>query len=312
MSSITRALVIGGNGFIGAPTCDALSQAGFDVTAFDRFSGGSRHFYSDSVKSVQGDFLSANNLEKALEGQDVVFHFLSLTTPATASDDPLHDIRTNVTHTIELLQLCVRQNIRHVYFASTGGAIYGDQMKWSYNESDGTYPISPYAIGKLTVEHYLAYFKKNFGLEYTIFRISNPYGPGQHPEKVQGLIPISLRNVLAERALNQIGDGSMVRDFIYIDDLVNMIVAVATGAAKHHCYNLGSGIGTSVEQVLKAVEAVVGRELEVKQLPKPKTFIDHVVLDVSRFEWEFGQPNLVSLQNGIAKTWDALQHEKRR
>jgi UDP-glucose 4-epimerase len=174
---VARALVVGANGFLGSHLVDALVASGHRVTAFDRFSGaGTPMFHSTEVEIKRGEFLSRTDLEAAVAGQDLVFHFLSTTTPATAERDPTLDLRTNIAQTLELLESCVAAGVAHFYYASTGGAIYGMQGKPSYDENDRALPISPYGIGKLTIEHYLRYFATVHGLRSTALRISNPYG----------------------------------------------------------------------------------------------------------------------------------------
>lgn len=297
------ALVVGGNGFIGSHLVDSLSEAGHRVTAFDRFSTGVPTFRSTAVRMLSGDFLSRSDLESAVRGQKVVFHFLATTSPATAEADPTLDIRTNVIQTIELLSACVNAGVRHVYFASTGGAIYGPQARSDFAESAPTAPISPYGIGKLTIEHYLRYFRAKHGLRSTSLRISNPYGTRQNPNRKQGLIPIALRQVARGESVSRYGDGSMIRDYVFVDDLVRMIAPLVDAEPEHEVYNLGSGHGRSVTEVLEVIARVTGGPVPVREIPTPATFVDRVVLDVSRFANEFGVPALTSLEDGIAATW---------
>lgn len=306
---MARCLVIGANGFVGSHLVDALATAGHDVTAFDRFSSGRTAYISEGVHDIAGDFMNRAELQTALTGQELVFHFLSTTTPATAEDDPTFDIRTNVAASVECFQLCVDAGVRCVYFASTGGAIYGDQGARDLSEADPTLPISPYAIGKLTIESYLRYFRVKFGLEHVVLRLSNPYGTRQHPHRRQGVIPIFLQDVASGRPVTVYGDGSMVRDYIYLDDLVQMIVAVVGRPCRHHTYNLGSGRGYSVNEIVAAIERVTGIDIERKAVPTPPTFVHRVVLDVSRFVGEFGIRATTELDDGIARLWS--EHEAR-
>ncbi|HEV7741954.1 MAG TPA: NAD-dependent epimerase/dehydratase family protein, partial [Pseudolysinimonas sp.] len=158
---MAKVLVIGANGFIGSHVVDALVAAGHEVSAFDRFRTADTVFTS-AVNMIAGDFLSRSDLEAAVAGQDYVFHLLSTTTPATSEGDPTLDVRTNVAQTVELLEACVAAGVAHFYYGSTGGAIYGSQGKSEYAETDRALPVSPYGIGKLTVEHYLHYFRVRF------------------------------------------------------------------------------------------------------------------------------------------------------
>lgn len=302
-------LVVGGNGFIGSHLVDALVDRGHDVTAFDRFSTGSVSFRS-AATALPGDFLSRSDLRAAVAGRDVVFHFLATTSPATAEADPTLDIRTNVIQTVELLAACADAGVGHVYFASTGGAIYGPQAASGFSEDSPTLPVSPYGIGKLTIEHYLRYFRAKHALRSTSLRISNPYGTRQHPNRKQGLIPIALREIARGGTVTRYGDGSMVRDYIYVDDLVRMIAPLADASPRHEVYNLGSGRGHSVTEVLETIARVTGRDVPLREVPTPATFVDRVVLDVSRFDAEFGITAPTTLEQGIAATWADMLREK--
>ncbi|MCI0158198.1 NAD-dependent epimerase/dehydratase family protein [Leifsonia shinshuensis] len=302
------AVVIGANGFIGSHLVDGLVDAGHSVRAFDRFSS-RRPTFQRPAEVMVGEFLSRADLEAAVAGQDYVFHFLSTTTPATAEGDPTLDIRTNLAQTIELLEASVQAGVRRFYLASTGGAIYGDQGKREYSELDATVPVSPYAIGKLAIEQYLRFFRVKHGLESTVFRISNPYGTRQHPSKKQGLIPIALRQILNGEPVVQFGDGSMVRDYLFVEDLVRMIVPLTERATEYDLYNIGSGEGHTVEEVLAALRRVTETDFAIERRPTPPTFVDHVVLDTGRYRTEFGEMPLTPLDEGIRKTYIELKEE---
>lgn len=303
---MVKSIVIGGNGFIGSHLVDALVLQGHEVTAFDRFSTGVQQFTSSGVNIRQGDFLNISDLHQAVAGQDYVFHFLSITTPATAEDDPTLDIRTNVVQTVELLKLASLEQVRHVYFGSTGGAIYGPQGKETYSESDRALPISPYGIGKLTIEHYLDYFRTKKGLNSTSLRISNPYGTRQKPRARQGLIPIALRNIASGKPILRYGDGSMVRDFVYVKDAVQMITQLVGRENLHNLYNIGSGLGVSVNEVIETIRETNEVDFVINEIPVPPTFVDKVILDTTRFCDEFGVPQLTSLRDGILLTSEEI------
>lgn len=300
---MAHCLIVGANGFLGSRLTDALAEAGHEVTAFDRFSRGTRSFTSDGVTVIAGDFLSTADLAAAIEGQQIVFHFLSTTTPATADGDPTLDLRTNVSQSVELLALCAKARVRRLFYASSGGAIYGPQARPVYSETAPLTPLSPYGIGKLTVERYLDYYAATEGLASVSLRISNPYGANANPSKRQGIIPITLNRIRRGEPVVQVGDGSMVRDYIHVDDLVRRILRMVEVEPRERAYNLGSGRGHSVREVFEAVRQVVGRDFAVQVLPKPATFVDHVVLDVHRFAEEFGPDDDLSLAEGIARTW---------
>ena len=300
------ALVVGANGFLGSHLVAALLDAGHNVRMFDRYTSGEVPTATDRVEVIRGEFLSRTDLEAAVDGMQLVFHFLSTTTPATSESDPTLDVRTNVAQSIELWESCVQAGVEHVYFASTGGAIYGPQNHDVYVEDDRALPVSPYGIGKLTIEHYLHYFRQLHGLRSTIFRISNPYGPGQHPNKLQGLIPIALRQIMRDLPVTVLGDGSMVRDYVYVGDVVQMIMRVVAADPEHEIYNLGSGRGTSVLEVLDTIREVVGHDFPIRHAAVPATFVDRVVLDAGRFRREFGDVPLTDLGRGVALTAESM------
>lgn len=303
---MARCLVIGANGFLGSRVVDGLAAAGHDVTGFDRYSAGIRAFETADAVAVTGDFLSPSDVAAAVVDADYVFHFLSTTTPASADRAPTVDLRTNVSATVELLSLCAEAGVRRVFFASSGGAIYGPQPRRVFTEDAPLLPVSPYGIGKLTIERYLDYYATTAGLDSVALRISNPYGPRATTSKGQGIIPITLDRIRRGEPAVQVGDGSMVRDYLHVDDLVARIMRMVERAPEHRAYNLGSGRGHSVAEVLAAVRDVVGYDFDVLRVPQPATFVDHVVLDVSRFRAEYGPDRDLTLTEGIADTWTRM------
>lgn len=303
---MANVVVIGGNGFLGSHLVDALVAAGHAVTAFDRFGPEAPRFSSAEVSIQSGDFCSDDDLQTAVRGQDYVFHMLSTTTPATAESDPVYDVRTNVIQTISLLEATVGADVTRVFFPSTGGAIYGPQGLPVYSETDQTLPISPYGIGKLAIERYLEYFHLTHGLDYVVFRISNPYGPRQRPETQQGLIPIALRRVAKGLPIVRFGDGSMVRDYVFVGDVVSAIAPLVEAKTRHRVYNIGSGVGHSVNEVLDCIRSVSERECAVEEHAVPVSFVDKVVLDTSRFRSEFGDFPQTGLEDGIRATWEDI------
>ncbi len=303
---MTRALVLGGNGFIGSSLVDGLVRAGHEVTVLDRFTSPAPLFSESPARLVAGDFLDDDVLVPALEGQEAVFHFLSTSTPVTSANDPSRDVRTDVARSVDLMTACVDAGVDTFYFASSGGAIYGDQGLDRYRETDPALPTSPYAIGKLAIESYLRYFRVERGLRSVAFRISNPYGPRQRPGRAQGLIPLALQAVRDGRPVVRFGDGSMVRDYLYVTDAVQRMLRVFESDPRHEVYNIGSGSGHTVTQVLGLIRDVVDRDLVVEERDVPPTFVKRVVLDTTRFDEEFGPSTLVDLGEGVRRTWDAL------
>ena len=304
---MARCLVIGGNGFLGSHVVDSLVARGHEVAAFDRFGLHSVQFAVSGVELIVGDFLNVADVRAAVRGRDVVLHFLSTTDPATAEGDPTLDIRTNMMSSVELFVACADAGVGKVYFASTGGAIYGDQVRSVFKEEDVTNPVSPYAIGKQAIEGYLRYFHRKRGLDSTTFRISNPYGPRQNPTKRQGVIPIFLKRLAESRPVTVYGDGSMVRDYLYVEDMAGMVADAVTQGARRDLYNLGSGVGTSLTELLACINQATGLAPEVLHAVAPATFIHHVTLDTGRFTGEFGSGASTELTAGISRTWNEMR-----
>ncbi|USN96591.1 MAG: NAD-dependent epimerase/dehydratase family protein [Candidatus Nomurabacteria bacterium] len=306
---MAKCLVLGANGLIGSYIVDSLVDAGHEVRAFDRFGADKENYKeSDNVSQFTGDFLNSNDLKIALEGMDYVFHFISTTTPITAENDPTIDIETNIRMSVELFQLCVEKGIKRIIYPSTGGAIYGlsPTSTGVHSEDDPTLPVSPYAIGKLTIENYLRYFYTKYGLDYITFRISNPYGNRQSHQSKQGVIPIFLDRISNNQPITVYGDGSMIRDYIYVKDVADMIVNAFDKQHKRNTYNIGYGNGASVNEIIDCIEEVTGIKPNIKHETKPVTFIDKVVLDTSRYMSEFHMEPSTSLRDGIDATYKSI------
>lgn len=307
-----RCLVLGANGFIGSHLVDSLVKRGHFVRAFDRFSGPVQFEETSNVELFPGDFLNMGDLELALQGVDYVFHFISTTTPATAENDPLIDIETNVKMSVRLFHECSRAGVKKVIFASTGGAIYGGNSMVPRSEDDLTQPVSPYAIGKLSIENYLRYFRVKFELDSIVLRISNPYGERQPFHRKQGVIPIFLENICRGEDLVVYGDGTMVRDYIYVKDVSEIAADIFLRKTENNVYNIGTGKGVSINELLAAIRDVSGWEPKIVNRDVPPTFVKEIVLNTNRYNNEFGRVAYTSLQDGINATYTYIQHEIRR
>lgn len=304
---MARVLVLGGNGFLGSWLVDALADAGHEVSVFDLFRGTLRNFSTPQAREVVGDFLNIGDIRAALHETDEVFHMVSTTTPATAYRDPTLDVRTNIEPTVRMLEACVEAGVRKLHFASTGGAMYGLHATDTLTEESPLQPVSPYGIGKLAIERYLAFFREARGLESVAYRVSNPYGPRQNPRARQGLIPIALTRIAEGRPVDVFGDGSMVRDYIYARDVATALASMVGVSSRHTVYNVGSGRGMTVIQILDVLQRITGRDFERRSRPSPVAYADLSVLDVSRFESEFGRISTTALEDGVRHTWEAIR-----
>ncbi len=186
-----KALVIGGNGFIGTHLVTALKAEGIQVRVFDRYP--SKFAEPDTkVEYIVGDLGNHGALNEIVNGMDWVFHLAYTTLPKTSNDDPLYDVRSNLIDTIQLLQECNNFGIKKFVFVSSGGTVYGVPQTVPIKESHPTDPICSYGITKLAIEKYLQLFYHLYSLEYVVLRLSNPYGPGQNPNAKQGAMAFFL------------------------------------------------------------------------------------------------------------------------
>lgn len=309
-----KVLVIGANGFLGSHLVDSLTNRGYQVRAFDRFKDMKDVNFNlnDKVEVFLGDFLNQTDIKTALDDIDYVFHLVSTTTPASADADPLIDIDTNIRGTVELLQRCVEQGkIRRVIYSSSGGTVYGDfAFENPIPEETATHPVSPYGIGKVAIENYLSYFNRKYQLDYTIFRIANPYGERQPLLRKQGVIPIFADLILNEKPITVYGDGSMIRDYVYVKDVAEIMAeSLQYPSLKNETVNLGSGIGESINQIITELEKVIEKKAIVAYKEKPSTFVQSVVLDTQKLNQKMETIALTPLDKGISQLVAYMKQE---
>lgn len=306
---MTRCLILGGNGFIGSNLAQGLVRKGYDVRVFDSFQTGlpNLEVINCEIEVLKGDFRTESDINNSLKNVDWLFHFISTTVPATAKKDPVYDIESNITGTVKLLQQAVNNNIKKVIYPSSGGTIYGEPVHLPVRETDPLNPLDPYAISKLTIEKYLYYFKYAYGLDFMVLRYSNPFGERQNPYGQQGVIPIFLNAIKNGERPVIYGDGSMVRDYIYISDAVEASIAALESHTSERIFNVGSGIGTSLNELLDIISDVVGRKIAADYNFKATNYIQKIVLDISRVQKEAGWKPKTSLRDGIARTWEWIR-----
>lgn len=304
-----RVLVLGANGFIGSHLVDRLVRDGYLVRAFARFNGTSAFEKSETIELFSGDFLNHDDIEQALKGVSLVVHLISTTNPATSDKDPLIDLNTNVEGSLALFQKCVENgNIKRVIFTSSGGTVYGDHYPGRpFLETDPTEPVSPYGIGKLTIENFLRYYYKSYNLDYTVLRITNPYGGRQKNTKHQGIIPVLVNNIAKEIPIKIYGDGSMIRDYIYIYDVIDIISRALERDLRHKTYNVSSGVGTSINKLIELLEEVIGKKALVEYDISPTTFVKTSVLDNTRLLEEMPDIDLTHIKDGLSNIYSNYQ-----
>ena len=298
-----KSLVLGGNGFMGTHLVDGLLEDGHRVRIYDRSPNGFRAT-PKGAEYVEGELGDSGLIRAAVEGMEVVFHFINTTIPKTSNDDPVYDVRSNLIDTLGFLESCVEAGVRKVVFASSGGTIYGQPQSVPIAENHPTEPITSYGIVKLAVEKYLALFEHLHGLDYTALRISNPYGPYQNPGGQQGVVPVFLRRLRAGQPVTIWGDGSVVRDYLYVSDLVEALKLAAGAGTRQKVLNVGSGRGTSLNELVAVIARVTGERPEVEYVAGRSLDVPANVLNVTRVRDELGWSPRTGLAEGIERTWD--------
>jgi UDP-glucose 4-epimerase len=308
-----KVLVLGANGFIGSNLVDGLVNSGCAVVAFDNFSNNSPRFKTSKfVETFNGDFFNYVDLEKALCGVKYVFHLISTTNPAISELNPFLDI-DYVSATVKLLELAEKEeSVEQFLFSSSGGAIYGESFDGCpHKETANVMPISPYGIGKLTIEGYLRYFFRKFGLNSVSFRISNPYGPRQPFNSKQGVIPIFINKILNNESINVLGDGSMTRDYIYIDDVIKAMISVIGQVEGCEIFNVGSGVEVSISSLVIEISELLNLKPIINHLVPPSSFVKRSVLSSDKI-CNFC-PDLINkygLKSGLVSTIEWIKEKQ--
>lgn len=293
------AVVLGGNGFIGSTLVTRLLGLGHAVRVFDR--GVSAHS-SKSFEFFAGDFTTHADFTELLHGADVVFHLISTTLPNTSVDNTSADVRGNLLPTLRLLEQMHKQGVSRIVFPSSGGTVYGEAQYLPIDEKHPTEPIVPYGATKLAIEKYLAIFRHARQLDPICLRISNPYGPGFRPASPQGVIGAFLNRGLSNEPIDLWGAGDVQRDYLYIDDLIDAMVAAAHYRGPHFVFNISTGVGTSLLQIIELVEQAMGRPLVVHRHGGRSFDVKSNVLCNARAQQELGWSPKLSLRQGIERT----------
>ena len=262
------------------------------------------------VEFIQGEFSDTAVLAEALTGVDIVYHLLSSTVPATSNLDPVADINSNLINTVRLIAMMRDAAVRRMVFLSSGGTVYGLPRTDPVKEDHVLQPITSYGIVKTAIEKYLHMEHHLHGLEYTVLRTSNPYGPRQGHGGVQGVIGTYLWNYARGEPLQLWGDGSVVRDFIFVGDLTSLCVKAAQNS-KIGFFNAGSGQGHSIRAIIDEISAVVGNTIRPEIKPGRAIDVPRIVLDISKAKSAFNWYPKTPLQTGIASSWKWVQERSR-
>jgi UDP-glucose 4-epimerase len=304
-----KILITGGAGFIASQIADAYLAAGHAVTIVDNLSTGRKVNIPPGATFVEADIRDAAAMTKLFSSTsfDLMSHHAAQMDVRKSVADPVYDASVNVLGVLTLLQECVRTGVKHVIFASSGGAIYGEQDTFPADESHPTRPISPYGVAKLTTEQYLFYYFAVFGLNAVCLRYANIYGPRQNPEGEAGVVAIFANRMFAGQNTVINGEGKQTRDYVFVGDVVRANVAAA-GKTGFHIYNVGTGRETNVNHLFRVIRDAVGSTCPEQHGAAKKGEQLRSVLAHERIKNELGWTPSVTLEEGLARTVDYFRN----
>jgi len=301
-----KILVTGGTGFIGSFVVEALLNNGHEVRVIAN--GRQLPVYlqkrSNQITYYQGDFGEIDVLEKALQGCDAIIHLAWSTVPKQTRGATAYEFSGNLNSNINLIEKCIDFNINKFVFISSGGTVYGIPGQLPVTENHPLNPISNYGLGKLTMEKLLYLYHHNQNFNYTALRVSNAYGERQNLYKNQGVIGVWLQNISQNKPIEIWGDGSVVRDYVYVQDVAKAVLNALEKVKGADIYNIGGGgNGHSLNDIIAAIKHGLGISFEVNYKPSRNFDVPANVLDISKAIAEIGYQPTIGLSEGISRTW---------
>ena len=299
---MSKILITGGAGFIGSHLTDKLIEEGNEVVVVDNLSTGKKENLNVKAKFYEVDICDSKISQIFQEEKpEIVFHFAAQIDVRKSIDNPMSDAEINILGSLNLLENCRKVDIKKFIFISSGGAVYGDTDVIPTPESQPENPESPYGITKMTIEKYLCFYKKTFGLNYTILRPANVYGPRQDSRGEGGVVAIFCDKILKNEEIRIDGNGEQTRDFIYVKDVVNAGV-MSMEQEKNEVYNIGTGIETNVNEILEKIRELTSSNCKgIHDLAKSGGQT-RSCLDFSKARQELGWQPEYDLEKGLKET----------
>ncbi len=299
-----RLLVTGGAGFIGSHVVDRYVADGHAVTVIDNLSTGKREQVNPAARFHLMDLLDPHVEEVMAAGRfDIVNHHAAQVDVRKSVADPLYDATVNILGTLQLLELSRRHGVKRFIFVSSGGAAYGEQLRFPADEDHPLNPVSPYGAGKVSGEHYCFYYRAVHGLPYVALRYANVYGPRQDPHGEAGVVAIFTGRLLAGRPCVINGDGRQTRDYVYVGDVVEAnVAATALDRPAAGPVNIGTGVETDVNALHATLAEITGSRTPPTHGPAKAGEQQRSVLDAARAERVLGWRPKTPLTEGLEKT----------
>ena len=302
-----KILVTGGSGFLGRNLIERLVRDGHTISCLDRYEA---PFIGElGVTMFKGAIYEKLLVDEAVQGQDAVIHMACTVLPKTSNDDPHFDVMSNIGGAIYLLEAAARHGAGKFVFISSGGTVYGKPQQVPIKESDPTNPECSYGITKLAIEKYLRLYHDQKGLATCSLRLANPYGRYQRYKAVQGAIPVFAYKLLRNEPIEIWGDGTVRRDFVYIDDVVEAIVKAVHSPNAVGELNIGGGCATSLNELLDMLEECVGYKARREYRASRWFDVPVNMLDISRARNALGWEPQISMRDGLRRTIDWIRSE---
>lgn len=303
-------VVLGGGGFVGLNLCRRLASAGYRVRAFGRGC-----LFPEALGDVpwfRGDASDVDALAAAIESSEVVVHLLGTTTTYSAQQEVAQDLHDNVVTALNCFDVSRKACVKRIVFISSGGVVYGAPAQIPTPETAPTDPITTYGIGKLATEKYLAVYERFHGIDHRILRVANPFGPFQVPKRDHGVIATFISRALNGEGIEIWGDGSIVRDFVFVDDVTAAIERAMNDNSDQRVFNIGSGQGRTLNDIIRAIERVLETKLKIEWKQSRRGDIPASVLAVDRAKAALGWAASTSFEDGLRQTVDWWRSMKRR
>jgi len=303
-----KIVLLGGGGFIGSAIVERLLEEDVQIRIFERPDVRPyRRFPEGKIEWITGDLMSTYDIDRAIDGVETVIHLASTTTPKSSHEDMIYDMESNLAPSLKVLKAMTSKGIRKIIYISSGGTVYGNPVYLPIDEKHPTEPRVSYGITKLAIEKYLQMYESTHGIKVVILRVTNPFGERQRLKSAQGVVGVFINKILHGQEIEIWGDGSTVRDYLYVGDVANAFASAIRYDGSKAVFNISSGIGTSLTDLISRIEQalhikavrryIAGRDFDVKAN----------VLDNSLARLELGWEPQTTFEQGIIKTADWLK-----
>lgn len=305
-----KILMTGGAGFIGSNITDALLAKEHDVIVFDNLSSGKKENVDKKARFYKADIYNKKEVNEVFkkEKPQIVIHNAAQIDVRKSVEDPFFDAQVNILGSINVLNACVENKVKKIIFASSGGSVYGECKSLAPKEDAKTNPLYPYAIAKNSVENYINFYSVVHGLDYTILRYGNVYGPRQDPHGEAGVVAIFAGRMLKNEEILVFGDGKQMRDYVYAGDVVNANIKSLT-EGKNQVINIGTGKAVSVNELIKLISKSVGYKKKAVHKPKRNGELFKSFLNINKAKDVLSWTPKVNMEQGIKLTVAYLKRE---